>query len=378
MKMAKKRGNGEGSIGFHKKSGLYMARYPVQTPTGTKRKAVYGKTRREVDEKLTKAKMDRDIGLAFDAGNLKVGEYLTRWLPDGVKDTVKQTTYESYERLARVHLVPALGRIKLKNLTPAHVRALYREKRDSGLSATSVQRIHALLHKALKQAVNDDLIPRNVTEAIKAPRQVRKEIQALPPEQARAFLRAAESDRLGALYLLAIHTGLRQGELLGLKWGDVDLDRGTLQVRRTLSAAKGGPTFTTPKSNNGRSVRLTARAAQALRDHRKRQVEEQLKQGGRWQDTGLVFTSTVGTPLNRHYVFGRSFKPLLRRAGLPNVPFHALRHSFATLMLSGREHPKVVQEMLGHSRINTTLDFYSHVLPDMQREAVDRLDVMLS
>ena len=373
-----KRGNGEGGITRHKKSGLYMARYTVQTPTGPKRKTLYGKTRREVDEKLTRAKADRDGGLVFDTENLKVGQYLTRWLTDSVQDTVTHTTYESYERLVRIHLVPTLGRIKLKDLTPTHVRGLYRKKLDSGLSATSVQRVHALLHKALKQAINDGLIPRNVTEAVTAPRQIRKEIQALPPEQARAFLQAAKSDRLEALYLLALHTGLRQGELLGLKWVDVDLDQGTLQVRRILSAAKGGPLFTTPKSNKGRSVRLTPQAVQALRDHRKRQIEEQLKQAGHWHDTGLVFTSTVGTPLNRHNVFGRSFKPLLRRAGLPDIPFHALRHSFATLMLSGREHPKVVQEMLGHSRINTTLDFYSHVLPDMQREAIDRLDVMLS
>jgi integrase len=165
---------------------------------------------------------------------------------------------------------------------------------------------------------------------------------------------------------------------MSLRWGDIDLSKGTLQVRRIRSAAKGTASFTTPKNNKSRSVRLTAGAVQALRDHRKRQVEECLKHAGHWQDSGLVFTSTVGTPLNRHNVFGRSFKPLLRRAGLPDIPFHALRHSFATLMLSSREHPKVVQEMLGHSRINTTLDFYSHVLPDMQQEAVDRLDGMLS
>src|SRR5919205_1394637 len=206
--MAKKRGNGEGSISRHKKSGLYMARYTVQTATGPKRKTIYGKTRREVDEKLTRARADRNIGLAFDSDNLKVGEYLQRWLRDSVKDSVKQTTYESYERLARIHLVPALRRIKLKNLTPAHVRGLYREKLDSGLSARSVQRIHALLHKALKQAVNDGLIPRNVTYGVTRPKQSRKEIQALSLEQARTFLQAARSDRLEALYLLAIHTGL--------------------------------------------------------------------------------------------------------------------------------------------------------------------------
>jgi len=189
-----KRGNGEGGITRHKKSGLYMARYTVQTPTGPKRKTLYDKTRREVDEKLTRAKADRDGGLVFDTENLKVGQYLTRWLTDNVQDTLKHTTYESYERLVRIHLVPTLGRIKLKDLTPTHVRGLYREKLDSGLSATSVQRVHALLHKALKQAINDGLIPRNVTEAVTAPRQIRKEIQAFPPEQARAFLQAAKSD----------------------------------------------------------------------------------------------------------------------------------------------------------------------------------------
>jgi integrase len=373
-----KTGNGEGGITRHKKSGLYMARYTVQTPTGPKRKTIYGKTRREVDEKLTAAKADRDRGLTFDADSLTVGRYLERWLADSVRDTVKATTYETYEQLMRLHLVPTLGRVKLKNLTPAHVRGLYREKLDSGLSPTSVQRVHALLHKALKQAVHDGLVPRNVTEAVKAPRQSRKEIPALTREQARVFLTTAKGDRLEALYLLAIHTGLRQGELLGLKWSDIDLDREILQVRRILSAAKKGPTFTTPKNNKGRSVRLTAQAVQALRDHRKRQIEERLKHDGFWQDHGLVFTTLVGTPLNRHNVFSRSFKPLLRRAGLPDIPFHALRHSFATLMLAGGEHPKVVQEMMGHSGIRVTMDFYSHVLPDMQKGAVDRLGAMLS
>src|SRR5829696_8464086 len=282
--MTRRRGNGEGSITRHKKSGLYMACYTVHTATGPKRKTIYGKTRAEVAEKLTKAMSERDSGLVFDADNLKVGEYLKRWLSDSVKYTVKQTTYESYERIARVHLVPTLGRIKLKNLSPTHVRGLYREKLDSRLSPASVQRIHALLHKALKQAVNDGLIPRNVTEAVAAPRQIRKEIQALPPEEARAFLQAAKSDRLEALYLLAIHTGLRQGELLDLKWDDIDLDQGTLQVRRILSAAKSGPAFTTPKNNKGRSVRLTPQAVQALRDHRKRQIEERSSRRG----TGMI------------------------------------------------------------------------------------------
>ena len=374
-----KNGNGEEGITRHMKSGLYMARYTVQTPTGPKRKTLYGKTRREVDEKLTAAKADRDRGLLFDADSLTVGRYLERWLADSVRDTVKAITYETYERLMRLHLVPTLGRVKLKNLTPTHVRGLYREKLDSGLSPSSVQRIHALLHKALTQAVNDGLIPRNATDPVKPPRQSRKEMKTLTPEQAHVFLEAAKDDRLEALYIVAIHTGLRQGELLGISWDEVDLEAGTLSVHRTLSGAKGGPKFTTPKNNRTRRVRLTPQAAEALRDHRKRQLEERLRFAGLWQDQGLVFCSTVGTPLSRHNVYKRSFKPLLERAGLPHTfRFHDLRHTFATLMACSGGHVKVVQEMLGHATISITLDLYSHVLQDMQEDAVDRLGAMLS
>jgi integrase len=281
--------------------------------------------------------------------------------------------------LARVHLVPTLGDVKLSHLTPAHIRALYREKIASGLAATSVQRIHALLHKALKEAVNDGLIPRNVTDAVKAPRQQRKEMKTFTPEQAHAFLDAAKDDRLGALYVVAIHTGVRQGELFGLRWEDVDLEAGTLSVHRTLSSAKGGPTFTTPKSDKARRVRLTPQATAALRDHRKRQLEERMRLAGLWQDHGLVFCSTVGTPLSRHNIYNRSFKPLLERAGLPRTfRFQDLRHTFATLMASSGGHAKVVQEMLGHATTSITLDLYSHVLPDMQEDAADRLGALLS
>ena len=200
-----------------------MARYTVQTPTGPKRKALYGKTRREVDEKLTKAKADRDGGLIFDADNVKVGEYLDRWLADSVRDTVRPTTFERYEQIVRLHIHPVLGKVKLKNLTPAHVRGLYREKLDAGLSPRTVQYVHVTLHKALKQAIADGLIPRNATEAVKPPQVRREEMRPLTAEQVRILFDAAKGDRLEALYILAVTTGLRQGELLGLKWDDIDL-----------------------------------------------------------------------------------------------------------------------------------------------------------
>jgi integrase len=200
----------------------------------------------------------------------------------------------------------------------------------------------------------------------------------LVPEQARLFLRtAAENDEwLEALYVVAIHCGLRQGELLALMWEDIDLDTGTLQVRRSLSGSNDGhPIFTTPKtSKSRRRVRLTTGATEALKRHRKRQLEERLRVAGLWQDHGLVFTTKLGTPLNRHNLCQRSFKPLLEQAGLPEIRFHDLRHTCATLLLTGGVHPKIVQELLGHSTIAITLDTYSHVLPGMGDIAAGAMD----
>ncbi len=210
-----KRGNGEGSIA-KRKDGRYWGRYTVYTANGPKQKAVYGRTRAEAAEKLTKAMSDRDGGLVFDVGNLKLGDYLDRWLPD-IRGTVRQRTWERYEQIVRVHLKPTLGRIKLRSLTPTHIRGLYREKLDSGSSPRTVQYIHTTLRKALRDAVSDELIPRNVADGIKAPRPKKKEINPLNADQAKTFLHAIRGDRFEALYVLAVHCGLRQGELLGLK-----------------------------------------------------------------------------------------------------------------------------------------------------------------
>jgi integrase len=178
------------------------------------------------------------------------------------------------------------------------------------------------------------------------------------------------------LYVLVIQNGMRRGELLGLRWDDVDLDKGLLHVRQTL--APDGKSFSRPKTANGRrTLRLTSEAVEALRRHKAAQNEERLRQGSAWKDYGLVFCSTVGTPMNPDHLVKRSFKPLLERAALPQIPFHCLRHTFATLMMPNG-HPKVVQEMLGHSRISTTLDIYSHVSPQMQDEAVERLGLLFS
>jgi integrase len=352
----------------------------VHTAEGRKRKTLYGKTRAEVAAKLAKALSDREGGLTFDANNMKLDDYLRLWLTDSVRDSVRPATYEGYARQVRNHLTPTLGPIKLRTLTPAHLRGLYRDKLDSGLSPRTVQYIHVTIHKALKQALNDGLVPRNVAEAVKPPQVRREEIQPLTPEQTKRLVEFVSEDRLEALYVLAVTAGLRQGELLGLKWEDVDLDHGILRVKRTLSGIKDGkPVFGTPKTAKGRrSVKLTAKAVEALEKHRERQIEERKQLVKLWRDCGLVFPTRVGTPISRHNLVTRSFKPLLVRAGLPDIRFHDLRHTCATLMLVVGTNPKVVQEMLGHANVSITLDTYSHLLPNMQGEAVGRLDNLLS
>ena len=375
-----KRGNGEGSIS-RRKNGGWMAQYAVYTSEGRKRKTIYGKTRKEVADKLAKAVSDREDGLIFDAGTLTVEEYLERWLSDCVRDTVKASTYSSYGQLVNTHAVPALGRIRLKTLTATHVRSLLREKLDAGLSPRTVQYLRFVLRKALDQAVIDNLIPRNPVASVKSPQVRRDEIKPLSPEQVRLFLQTTveAGDKLEALYAVAIHLGLRQGELLALKWEDVDLEAGTLQVRRSLAGSReGNPVFTTPKTaKSRRQVRLTTGAAEALKRHRKRQLEERMRLAGLWRDHGLVFTTEAGTPLDRHNIIQRSFRPLLEKARLPAIRFHDLRHTCATLLLTREVHPKIVQELLGHSTIAITLDTYSHVLPGMGDAAVGAMDEAL-
>lgn len=375
----KKRGNGEGTI-YRRQKGGWATQYTVYTAEGRKRKTLYGKTRQEVAAKLAKALSDREGGLTFDSENLRLEKYLKRWLKDSVRGSVRDITYRDYEQLVRNHIIPALGNIKLKSLTPAHIRGLYRSKSDAGLSPRTVQYIHVTLHKALKQAVNDGLIPRNVTEAVKPPQLHREEIKPLTVEQVKVLLEAVHGDRFETLYVIAVTAGLRQGELLGLKWEDIDLERKILQVRRTLLGSKNGnPVFGVPKTAKGkRSVRLTDRAMEALQRHRELQIEKKRSLDGLWQEYGLIFTTQIGTPVNRHNLVNRSFKPLLRRAGLPKIRFHDLRHTCATLMLCGGIHPKVVQELLGHASVTITLDTYSHVMPGMQGEAVRKMDSMLS
>jgi integrase len=376
--MAKRRGNGEDSI-TRRKDGLYMARYWVETPKGSKRKTIYGKKRDEVADKLARALAERADGIAYDDENLTVGEYLNSWLKGSVRGSVRQSTFDRYEIAVRVHIKPALGRVKLKKLSPAHVAGFYQDRLAAGSAPASVNKLHVTLRKALDQAVKWHMVPRNVAEAVKAPRPAPPEMRTLSAEETRKLIEVARGDKLGALYMLAVHTGMRQGELLALKWQDVDLENAKLSVRRTLTMSNGRILLGELKTKKSRrTIRLTDAAIQALHEHLARQLEGMERLGDAYRDEGLIFASQVGTPINPTNLRRRSFAALLRRANLPKIRFHDLRHTCATLLLSRNVHPKYVQELLGHANIAITLDTYSHVIPGMGDHAMRAMEDVLS
>jgi integrase len=353
--------------------------HPTALPS-PKRRYVTGKDRDDARRKLTEALANRDKALIYNDENLTLGDYLDRWISASVYGTVRESTYSRDKYLVTNHIKPSIGRVKLRNVNALQVQSLYRERLASGLSGSTAQKIHHVLHKALTQAMRWDLIPRNPADSVKAPTPTPKEMHPLSVLEVRQLLEAARGDRLEALYVLAIHTGMRRGELLALKWADIDLDLATVRVRRTLTRGEDGRGYVVgaaTKSGKGRHVRLTPRAVEALKRHRARQAKEKLKVGGLYRDQDLVFAGEGGNPINPSNLRNRSFKPLLERAGLPQITFHDLRHTCASLLFQRNVHPKFVQELLGHASVAITLDIYSHVLPGMGDEAADAMSEAL-
>lgn len=349
----------------------------VTLPDGTKkRKTISGQSYAEVRDRLTRARSEVLRGEAVDDEGYTLGAYMDDWI-DSERLSVSQKTHASYEGTARLHIKPLLGHLRLKDLSADHLRWLYGEKLRAGLAPRTVQIIHTVLAKAMKEAVRRNLVITAATDGVKRPRVEKREMRTLDNAQVLALLRAARGDPYEALYTLAVSTGLRRGELLGLEWRDVDFDQRVISVRRSVSA--NGKTLKPTKTGRGRTLRLTPDAVAALVLHRAQQQEHRAMMGVSWLEHGLVFPSLVGTATNADNFVKRSFKPLLRKAGLPKIRFHDLRHTFATLLLPRPEVPsKVVQEMLGHSSITMTLDTYSHVLPEMQGAAADAMQEMLS
>lgn len=368
-----RRGNGEGSIG--KVSDRWQAR--ITLPDG-RRKAFYGQTRAEVARKLREALKAKDDGVLIPGDRLAVAQYLPSWL-EAIKSSVRDTTYTRYEGLLRLHAVPMLGKLPLSKLSPQHLAALYADRLSAGLHPTTVGHLHRVLHLALGQAAKWGLLIRNPVDLVSPPKAERSEMQTLSPEEAQRFLQAAAEDRLSALYVVALTTGMRQGEMLALRWDAVDLDRTVLEVRATVHRTRQGFVFSPPKTaKSRRQVLLTPLAVAALRRHKAAQAEERLRLGAAWDGTfDLLFGNEIGRPIEPQNLARRSYRRILDRAGLTYRPFHSLRHSAATLLLGRNVHPAIVASLLGHARVSTTLDVYSHALPTMQQAATEAMQAVL-
>lgn len=378
--MTHKRANGEGSIRL-RKDRRWEAAVPLTNSSGQrKRHSIYGKTRAEVSAALTKALRDAAQGLPIAAEKQTVSEYLAGWLESAAHGLAPRTLIR-YRTHVTNNLAPALGHIRLVKLAPQSIQTLYAKKLAEGAAPATIRQMHAVLRRALGEAARLELVPRNVAVLVKVPRAVRPEMHVLTPEEVNTLLDAVTEDRLEAMYVLAVRKGMRLGELLALRWTDVNMHgkAPALHIRATLRYVNADTYFfEQPKTaKSRRRIRLSAVELEALRRHRARQLEERLAAGPVWRDEDLVFCTPIGRAICGNHLSGRDFQSLLKRAGLPRIRFHDLRHTCATLLLRQDINPKKVQELLGHSTAAMTLDRYSHFLPDMQQDVVDAMDEVL-
>jgi integrase len=340
------------------------------------RRHVSAATRAAVVEKVKSLEAKRDAGLVGASGKaMLVDEWLDYWAENIASVRVRARTLATYRTMIRLHLNPYIGTRRLDQLQPEHLEQTYKQLLDKGLSPASVLRVHRMLHRALKIAMQRDRVARNVSTLVEPPRQERpKTPEPLDVEECKRVLAAAEGLRNSARWTVALALGLRQSEALALQWKDIDFDRGTLSVRRGLHRVPGeGLVFTEPKTDcSRRTIAVPAPLVEALRKQRVAQNEERLVAGSEWDDWDLVFAQPNGRPLDKHSDYETWIK-LLNRAGVRHIRLHDGRHTAATLLLTAGVHPRVVMELLGHSQMRTTTDIYSHVMPALAQEAADRM-----
>lgn len=365
-----KHANGEGSIVL-RKDGRWMATLTLDS----KRKYFYGNTQKEALEKRRAAQREHAQGILATGPTQTLKVYLNHWLEDVHKPSVGIRTYLGYRGKLKNYIFPALGHVQLQKLTPQHIQSFYAKMLKEGLKASTINGMHNILHSALDNAVRWNLVSRNVSDLVTKPRKVKHKIQPLTEEQARTLLDAVKGDILEGIITVTLVTGLRRGEVLGLKWDDIDLENKYIYIRRSVGRAYNyGIIVSKPKSESGlRVIKLPNIVIDVIAQHRVRQDAAKAHLGTKWQDSGYVFCNSKGKFLGESQLH-IMYKRLLKRAMLPNIRFHDLRHSAATIMISMGINPKVVQEILGHSTISMTMDTYAHVLPSMQQDAMEKLN----
>ena len=373
--MAGRRMNGEGSLYRRASDGRWVGAITTgYDATGRAvRKTVSAKTKAEAIAKLKVVSRQIDDGLPLPDAAMTFAGLVDRWQDEVLRHQVAPSTADNYKSIVDHHVLPTLGRAKVAKLAAVDIDHLLSAKLDAGLSVSTVRRIRAVISQALDQGVRWGVVTRNVAALTRGPRQVRREGRTLTPDQARRLLDSLRGNRSEALYTLMLSTGLRRGEALGLRWSDVDLDGGVLLVQRQLTRQGGRlATSDTKTARSRRAVNLPAPVVEVLRTHRARQASERLKLGEAWRDSGHVFTTSLGTPIDPRNVY-RDFQAVCERAGIGRWHPHELRHSAASLMLAQGVKLQVVSEVLGHSSIRMTADVYGHVLAPDRRTAADAM-----
>lgn len=398
--MAKKSGkkkhrrlNGEGTI-YQRPDGRWAAQITIDYDPSTgkpKRQTFYGKTPEEVNEKLTKARYEQQIGAYLEPTKVTLGQWIDIWLNNYKSIKVEKTTLGNYYTMIETYIKPQIGKIQLRQLQPSNLQRYYnylqekgRAKGSGGLSPRMVRYIHSIIHAALDQAMKEGLIIRNPAEATELPKMKKADVEPLTIEEVNRFIETIKTDRLFPAFCLALKTGLRRGEILGLRWQDIDFKGKKLHVRQTLVEArepgeekKVTLLFKPPKTEKSkRTIPLTDDIIKLLKAHKAKQNEDKLFFGKKYHDNGLVFCSEDGKPIwPRNFL--RRFTNLQKKAGIEHHRLHDLRHTFATLLLAEGEELRNVQELLGHERISTTADIYTKVLEESKRKAVSKLDSLI-
>ena len=326
---------------------------------------------------MKKAQREQEDGMIVPGQRQTVKQFLEHWLENVHKLKIEFGSYQRYREMLDRYILESLGHIQLQKLTTERIETFYSQLSEKGLAPRTIRMVNAVLHSALQYAVKKKKVAKNVCDGIDLPRVTRHHIQPLNKEQAQQLLQAAKGHRLEALITVALATGMRRGELLALRWSDIHFDVGSVQIQRTVSRFTGhGPIESEPKTvGSRRNIVLPQFAIDVLKMHQQKQIQDRLEAGSSWVDRDLVFCNRKGDFWDASNMVN-TFKKLVSSASLPPMRFHDLRHSAATILLTMGVHPKVVQELLGHSQISMTMDTYSHVLPSMLRDAMNGLNDM--
>lgn len=371
--MSRRRGNNEGSL-YQRKDGLWCAQVSLEGRRLTK----YAKTQKECRSWIKETIAKIDGGLTFEATLMTMERFFELWL-NGKELSRRPGTVENYRKITSSYILPKIGQMRLQDLTPTHITQLYLLLKEEGKGARSVQAVHVILHCALKQAVREGLLGRNPVDAVDRPRVEQTETQILSEEQARQLLAIASGSLYETVFCLALISGMRKGELLGLKWSDLDLTKGTILVQRQLQLVKPeGYILVPPKTKAGkRQIKLGQGMLAKLENHRRNQEALKAAAGDKWKENNLIFTSSIGTYMDQSRVH-KEFKRLLTKAGLPDLRFHDLRHTSLSFLLENGTPVNTVQQRAGHSKASVTIDIYGHALAGSQNQAADRIDELVT